>query len=90
MKRYILLLLVFTYLTPVWSSEITKPTFYVIGVKNNVKDKEWNDTGIGFGISNLISQFVYDSGEFNPLEKKSEIIETIEKQRVLYWKYKGL
>lgn len=57
--------------------------------KKSRKGKEWSDMGIGFGISNLISQYVYDSGEFIAIEDKEEIKEAIEKQRAFFWKYKG-
>ena len=70
-------------------SETLRPTYCVVGVKNNVNDRKWKDIEIGFGISNLISQLIYDTGEFIPIEEKEEIRGTIKKHRELYWHYTG-
>ncbi len=80
--------ILFLFTTAVWA-EPARPTFYVIGVKNHVKGKEWQDMGIGFGISNLIAQYVYDTGEFIPIEEKGEIKKAIRENREFYWRFKG-
>jgi hypothetical protein len=67
--------------------ENEKPVFIVTGVTSRVDDKEWEDAGIGFGISSLITQHVYNSGEFVPLEENEEVSEAIKKQRAVLWKY---
>jgi hypothetical protein len=63
------------------------PVFCVVGVKNNVDQKEWKDMGVGFGVNNLVAQYVYESGTFRPLEEKEEVKAQISKVRELYWNF---
>lgn len=67
----------------------SSPVFSVIGVTNHVKDKEWQDKGIGFGLSSLISQYVHDSGCFTAVEENMEIKKAIQDHHELFWKITG-
>jgi len=65
----------------------TKPTFCVLGVKNNLKNEKWKDLGIGFGICDLITQELYNSKMFTHIETNEDIKEQIKKSRIIFWKY---
>jgi hypothetical protein len=52
-----------------------KKKLIVIGVTNEIELAEFQDQLIGYGLSNLLSQELFDSGHFSPVEDKPEIIE---------------
>ena len=49
----------------------------VIGVVNGLSDERWKDYRIGFGVRTLITQALFNTGQFNILEEKQEIKEKI-------------
>jgi hypothetical protein len=52
-----------------------KKKLIVIGVKNEIQRAEWQDQLIGYGVSNLLSQELFNTGHFSPVENNPEIIE---------------
>lgn len=55
----------------------TPKKLVVIGVKNDVDRPELNDQLIGYGISSLLLQKLFDTGRYIPIENNPEIIEAI-------------
>ena len=51
----------------------TGRTIVIIGLSNEVKNKEWQDNRIGMGLRVVLSQLFFESGEFAMLEEKPEI-----------------
>ena len=49
------------------------PKLLVIGVRNQIKGKEWQDLRIGFGLKSMLTESLYDTGYFLLQEEKPEI-----------------
>jgi len=65
-----------------------KHTLIVLGSFNEVRDERWKDERIGFGVSSLISQAFYNTGEFRILEEKEEIREKMRAVSKRMWAMK--
>ncbi len=65
--------------------EETFRTLAVIGVKNDIKKKEWNDHLIGYGLSHLLLQKLHDTGQYAPVEDNPEILDAVEKMIRTQW-----
>lgn len=46
----------------------------VIGVKNEIGRKEWNDQLIGYGLSHMLLQGLFDTGRYAPVEDNPEVL----------------
>ncbi len=57
----------------------------VIGVKNDVDRPELNNQLIGYGISSLLLQKLFDTGRYVPIENNPEIIEAINEMIQRQW-----
>jgi curli biogenesis system outer membrane secretion channel CsgG len=66
-------------------SEGGLPVLAVIGVQNEVKDKQWRDDLIGFGLSSQIAQTFYNTRRFRLVEARPEVLEQIEKMVEETW-----
>ncbi len=85
-KRVVFLFFVF-FIQQVWlgtiadslaETEATAPKkLVVIGVKSDVDLPELKDQLIGYGISSLLLQKLFDTGKYAPIESNPEIIEAI-------------
>lgn len=53
------------------------PSLAVLGVACPVKDKEWRDGLVGFGIGNLVAQAFYNSGKVRLIEEKPQVLATL-------------
>lgn len=53
----------------------------VIGVKNEIGRKEWNDQLIGYGLSHMLLQGLFDTGHYVPVEDNPEVL--LESQRLI-------
>jgi len=62
-----------------------KKALLVVGVTNEVKDERWQDRRIGFGLTNLIAESFFDSGQFILLEEKEEIRAQLKEVREKLW-----
>lgn len=62
-----------------------KKSLLVVGVTNAIKDETWQDRRIGFGLTNLIAESLFDSGLFLLLEEKDEIRESLRNIREKLW-----
>jgi len=49
------------------------PKLLVIGVRNEIKGKDWQDLRIGFGLQSMLTESLYDTGHFLLQEEKPEI-----------------
>jgi curli biogenesis system outer membrane secretion channel CsgG len=66
-----------------------KPVFCVAGIQNRVRGRAWKELGVGFGIGNLVTQHLHDSGLFTALEDRSEIRDAVQKYRAFFWQHAG-
>ena len=55
-----------------------KKRLIIIGVRNETDRPEWDNQLIGYGLSNLLSQKLFDTGLYIALEDNPEITEKIE------------
>jgi hypothetical protein len=62
-----------------------KPMLVTLGLTNELKQTEWRDARLGFGLQVLLSQLFYDSGKFLLLEEKDELKEKRRKLTELMW-----
>lgn len=62
-----------------------KRALVVVGVTNQVKDERWQDRRIGFGLSSLIAESFFDSGQFALVEEKEEIRDRLAAVREKLW-----
>jgi hypothetical protein len=60
-------------------------TLTVIGVKNEIKDPQWENQLIGTGISKLVLQALYETGKFKPIEDNPEILAQVDRMVKLQW-----
>ncbi len=58
----------------------------VIGVRNEINRPEWNNQLIGYGLSHLLLQGLYDTGNYVGLEDNPEIIGEIKRLIGTQWK----
>ena len=63
----------------------TPMTLAVIGVKNEIKDPNWENQLIGSGISHLVLQALYDTGRYVPIEDNPEIVAEVDRLIGLQW-----
>lgn len=59
------------------TSERPERNLIVIGVTNEIADSLWRDARIGMGVRSLITQYLFETGQFNILEEKEEIKDKI-------------
>lgn len=50
----------------------------VIGVRNEIKKPEWDNQLIGYGLSNLLLQKLFDTGRYIAIEDNPEILDKID------------
>jgi len=62
-----------------------KKRLVVIGVKNEIREKEWNDQLIGYGLSHLLLQKLFDTGRYAPVEDNPEIVAAVQKMIQNQW-----
>lgn len=60
-------------------------TLTVIGVKNEIKDPQWENQLIGTGISSLVLQALYETGRYRPIEDNPEILSEVDRMVALQW-----
>ncbi|MBF0234193.1 MAG: hypothetical protein HQK65_14320 [Desulfamplus sp.] len=66
--------------------EITTPEIFIVsGVKNETNDSDWNNRLIAQGIVNLISEELFKTGKFIPLEDTPEILTQIQQLSEYIW-----
>jgi len=53
----------------------TKPSLVITAITKHVADKRWNDGRIGFGLQQILSELMYDSGEFELKESSQELVD---------------
>ena len=63
----------------------SKQNLLVVGVANQLKDERWQDRRIGFGLTSLIAEALFDSDRFVLLEEKEEIREQLRTVREKLW-----
>ena len=63
----------------------SKPTIAVIGVTNELESEEWRDARVGFGLHNILSQYLMDTDKFILLEEKSEVRDQMSTMREYLW-----
>lgn len=57
----------------------------VIGVQNEVSRPEWDDQLIGYGLAQLLSQQLYDTGRYTPIEDNPEVLGEIKRLIASQW-----
>ncbi len=57
----------------------------ILGSQTTVNDPRWKDKRIGFGISNLIAEIIYDSKQFSLFDEKESVRESLAQVRALMW-----
>jgi len=58
----------------------------VIGVKNEINEPEWDNQLIGYGLSHLLLQELFNTGGYIPVEDNPEIIKEIDRLIASLWK----
>jgi len=58
----------------------------VIGVKNEIHEPEWDNQLIGYGLSYLLLQELFNKGGYIPVEDNPEIIKEIDRLIASLWK----
>ncbi len=74
---------------PAFSGEPLPKTLSVIGVRNDIKKKGWNDQLIGYGLSHLLLQKLHDTGLYVPVEDNPEILDAVDKMVQTQWDGNG-
>jgi hypothetical protein len=69
----------------VLAADMGKKRLAVIGVKNEIQHDEWDNQLIGYGISQLLLQRLFDTGHFVPVENNPEIIKEINRLISMQW-----
>ncbi len=72
----------------VWG-QASRPTLLVLGFENKVRKKIWTDARIGFGLSALLGQLLYESGCFRPIEEKGEVLAKVKLIQSDLWEKPG-
>ena len=72
-------------LSPTIDAADTKKKLAVIGVRNEIDRPEWNNQLIGYGLSNLLLQKLFDSGRFVAIEDNPEILAKIDSLVKTQW-----
>lgn len=67
------------------AAETKKKRLVVIGVRNEIDRPEWNEQLIGYGLSNLLLQKLFDSGQYTAIEDNPEILDTIQNLTKTQW-----
>ncbi|MEW5735433.1 MAG: hypothetical protein AB1921_11290 [Thermodesulfobacteriota bacterium] len=60
-------------------------TLAMAGVENRIDRPEWKDQLVGYGVSHLVLQGLYDTGCFVPIEQNPEVAEKAKKLIALTW-----
>jgi len=68
------------------AGEMGKKRLAVIGVKNEIHRDEWDNQLIGYGISQLLLQRLFDTGHYCAIEQRPEIIKEINRLIDAHWK----
>ncbi|MDX8395267.1 MAG: hypothetical protein R8K22_02520, partial [Mariprofundaceae bacterium] len=66
-----------------------KRTLAVIGVNHNLDDPRWDDQLIGYGITQLVFQKMYDTGMYISYEDNEEVIQKVKKLVSRQWEQKS-
>lgn len=75
-----LILVVFcggTFIRP-YAEESDLKRLVVIGVRNEINKPEWDNQLIGYGLSNLLLQKLFDTGRYIAIEDNPEILDQID------------
>jgi len=83
LKRFIVIMLCMTMLGGLAilqanAVDTVKKRLTVIGVRNEIDRPEWNNQLIGYGLSNLLLQRLFDSGHYVAIEDNPEIVDKIQ------------
>lgn len=83
MRRYIAIVLCMTMLVGLLvlqasAVDTVKKRLTVIGVRNEIDRSEWNNQLIGYGLSNLLLQRLFDLGHYVAIEDNPEIVDKIQ------------
>ncbi|MBF0225155.1 MAG: hypothetical protein HQK76_06840 [Desulfobacterales bacterium] len=65
--------------------KLSKKRLAVIGVNNTINNPEWESQLIGYGLSHLLLQQLFNLGNFIPIEDNPIIVEKINKLISLQW-----
>jgi len=88
MKKYIIFIAVLIIQLIALKTDATgeDKRLAVIGVKNEVNEPEWDNQLIGYGLSHLLLQELFNAGGYIPVEDNPEIIKEIDRLIASLWK----
>ncbi len=57
----------------------------VLGSENQIRGRQWNDLRIGYGVSSMITENLYEAGLFSLIEQHSAIRGRLDQIREMIW-----
>ena len=66
-------------------SDLNPVPVMVLGSENQIRGRHWGDLRIGYGVTSMIAQNLYDTGLFSLVEERREILGRLDEIRDRIW-----